>query len=884
MLRFRSSIQQKIMLLLLILSIPPLLLVGWMGLTGLSRARATAVEEGTTALQSQAESTLALRAREKAHLYDVSLAGIQQQVESVAAYAAGIYAGLQPAPDATRIWITPAPSPELRATYARQVAYVQRLIPLLHATVGHNPLVSIGYISMEQGGVSAFDKDAAIDTLMAIKPFDPRVRPWYVQARAAKRTIWTDAYVDVTTGSLATTCATPLYDRQGSLIGVVAFDLRLNTIQQDLLTVDIDQDGYVFMLNTAGDVIVRPDMTEASAHWGDFFRTESLLNSPSEQLRVLAQHMRDRQTGVEMIRDIGQPTYIAYAPIPTAGWSVGIVILADDIIQPALATGQRIAESQDRLRNQVVSLLGLIAAIIVVGSLLLSHSFTRPIRALQQGVQAVADGHLDQRLPRAGRDEIGQLVDVFNRMTDALQEKVDELESNARQLAMLNTVSNELKGILDLPQLLRAIPDAVCGRFGFDRAALYLVDGDWMRVVGASFGPDNQQEADHFIELANADPLRIDGETVEADVVRSGKAVIVDDPWHHPQVDPRKPAASASRSYVQVPIIGRDDRVIGLLSADYHLHQRAIQLQDASQLLMFASMVGLTIQNVQLYTDLERQVARRTEELRAALDRAQLADRRKSDFLASISHELRTPLNAIIGFSTVLLDNIDGPLTSTQREDAQSINRNGRFLLHMINELLDLSRIEAGHLDLDLGPVDLRQIVSEVVDTVQALLRERGVGLNHTLPSDLPLILADADRVRQILLNLLSNAVKFTERGTITVSATILDQPGDHGATQPFVVVSVRDTGIGIPADRQRDIFEEFVQIHGHRSRRRGTGLGLAIAHRLVESHHGKIWVESAINEGSIFNFTLPIMVGRVKGGTPSLETSPFSPVGEPTL
>ena len=143
---------------------------------------------------------------------------------------------------------------------------------------------------------------------------------------------------------------------------------------------------------------------------------------------------------------------------------------------------------------------------------------------------------------------------------------------------------------------------------------------------------------------------------------------------------------------------------------------------------MFANMVGLTIQNVQLYTDLERQVARRTEELRAALDRAQLADRRKSDFLAGISHELRTPLNAIIGFSTVMLDEPRRPAGATQREDVQSINRNGRFLLHLINELLDLSRIEAGHLDLDLRPGGpARLIVGEVVETVQALLRERGV-------------------------------------------------------------------------------------------------------------------------------------------------------------
>ncbi len=860
MLRLRSSIQRKILLLLLGLSLPPLLLVGWLGLTGLSRARDTAVNEGISALRSQAESTLALRAREKAQLYDSALAGIAQQVEGIASYAEGIADGPQPAPGDARVWVAPAPSPELLARYAPQVAYAQRLIPVLQAMVGRDPLVSIGYVGLEQGGVIAFDKDAVIDKLLEIQPFDPRQRPWYIQAREADKTIWTDAYVDANTGALATTCATPIHDARGNLVGVIAFDLLLSTIQQDLLTVDIGQGGYAFMLNTVGDVVVRPDLSADNARWNEPFRTENLLDSPSEDLRALGRSMIARQIGIELMEYTGKPTYIAYAPVPTAGWSVGMVVPADAIIQPALNTGQRIGDSQDRLRSQLSLLLSLIATLLTVASLLISLSFTRPIRALQRGVRAVAGGQLDQRLPRAGQDEIGELVDAFNLMTGALQEKVAELEANARQLATLNLVSNELKSILDLQELLDAIPDAVCTRFGFDRTALYLVESEQLKVVGASFGAGNEPQAHYFMEVANANPLRIDGSTVEADVVRSGKAVIVDDPWNHPRVEPRKQAVSASHSYVQVPIVGRDDRVIGLLSADYHLTERSIQPQDASQLLMFANMVGLTIQNVQLYADLERQVARRTEELREALDRAQLADRRKTDFLTGISHELRTPLNAIIGFSTVLIDDMDGPLTPMQREDAQSINRNGRFLLHLINELLDLSRIEAGHLQLDMGRVDLRAVVGEVVDTVQALLREREVSMNHTLPLDLPPVHADADRVRQIMLNLLSNAVKFTERGTITVSATTLDELSESGQVLPYVVISVRDTGIGIPPERQGDIFEEFVQIHGRRSRQRGTGLGLAIVRRLVKAHNGRIWVESSTNEGSTFSFTLPIM------------------------
>src|SRR5262249_19911280 len=270
---------------------------------------------------------------------------------------------------------------------------------------------------------------------------------------------------------------------------------------------------------------------------------------------------------------------------------------------------------------------------------------------------------------------------------------------------------------------------------------------------------------------------------------------------------------------------GHEEKIIGLLSADYHYSKRAVNARDAAQLLMYASMVGLTIENTRLYSELERQVAERTTELRAALTRAQEADRLKGQFLASISHELRTPLNAIIGFSTVMLDELDGPLSAMQREDLKTINQNGRFLLHLINELLDLARIEAGKIELDIRTFDLGLLIGEVVDTVGGLLYQKPIVLRAALPASLPQARADAEKVRQILLNLLSNAVKFTEKGTITISAQCVIM-SDEAAVEravgeaaqleasngsaksvvardgrrvtPYLAVSVRDTGIGI--------------------------------------------------------------------------------------
>jgi two-component system sensor histidine kinase/response regulator len=317
--------------------------------------------------------------------------------------------------------------------------------------------------------------------------------------------------------------------------------------------------------------------------------------------------------------------------------------------------------------------------------------------------------------------------------------------------------------------------------------------------------------------------------------------------------------------YAQVPIFGQEGEVIGLIMADYQAGLQSVPLRDASHLLMFATMVGLTISNAQMYGYLERKVAQRTEELQAALERARQADRRKSEFLASISHELRTPLNAIIGFSTVLLDELGGPLLPEQREDMESIYRNGCALLHLINGLLDLARIEAGHLDIDYAPLDLPALAREVLDTSQMLLRQKPLSLQSEVPDDLPVVYADAGHVRQILLNLLSNAIKFTEQGKIVLraypAANIAGTPVMavyDGQEAPFVAVSVRDTGIGIPPEHHARVFEEFGQVHGQRSRATGTGLGLAIVRRLVEVHGGSIVLESAPGLGSTFTFTLP--------------------------
>jgi signal transduction histidine kinase len=244
-------------------------------------------------------------------------------------------------------------------------------------------------------------------------------------------------------------------------------------------------------------------------------------------------------------------------------------------------------------------------------------------------------------------------------------------------------------------------------------------------------------------------------------------------------------------------------------------------------------------------------LARRGAELSEKTRQLEVANRHKSAFLAHMSHELRTPLNAIIGFSELLLTRMFGGLNDKQQEYVDDIRDSGQHLLSVINDILDLSKIEAGRMELELSRIDLPSVIDGAVTLVRERAQLHGIAVRTRFGDDVGELLGDERKVKQVLVNLLSNAVKFTPSGgSVEISAT-----RHNGSCE----IAVRDTGIGIAPEDQETIFEEFRQVGDDATRRsEGTGLGLSLARRLVELHGGRIWVTSALGHGSTFTFSLP--------------------------
>ena len=425
------------------------------------------------------------------------------------------------------------------------------------------------------------------------------------------------------------------------------------------------------------------------------------------------------------------------------------------------------------------------------------------------------------------------------RLFKELEARTGELTRSVDQLTALSEVGRAVSSTLDLGTVLTTIVSRAVQLSRLDGGVVFEYDG----------------AAEEFVNRAATETGGALAEARRATRIRKGdgmvgRTAITLEPAQVPDIavlgaydSPLRVnlIESGVRAILAVPMV-REDRLIGCLVVS---RNRPGDFPDEAVELLrtFATQSALAIQNARLFKEIED----KSRQLEAA-------SRHKSEFLANMSHELRTPLNAIIGFSEVLGERMFGALNEKQEEYLKDIHASGQHLLSLINDILDLSKIEAGRMELELTDFDLHATLDNALTLVRERAGRRGIALVLTVDERLAQVRADERKVRQVVLNLLSNAIKFTpEGGGIDVRAVPVDG---------MVEISVRDTGVGIAPEDQEAIFEEFRQVGTAAKKVEGTGLGLALSRKFVDLHGGRIWVTSQVGTGSAFTFTIPMRVG----------------------
>jgi signal transduction histidine kinase len=413
---------------------------------------------------------------------------------------------------------------------------------------------------------------------------------------------------------------------------------------------------------------------------------------------------------------------------------------------------------------------------------------------------------------------------------------LEQTRKRAQELQTVAQVSTAASTILDPKELLQAVVDLTKSSFSLYHAQAYLRDEFGLDlVITAGSGETGRTLSQNRVAI------KFDSNAAVARAARDRQVVILNDTLNDPDFTAH-PLLPEVHSEMAIPMtVG--DRLLGVFNVQASTANR-FSREDARIYTTLASQVAVALQNAELYA-----------EQAATVERLRELDHLKSAFLANMSHELRTPLNSILGFAEVLLLGLDGPLNDTMNNDVRLIEKNGKHLLSLINDVLDMAKIEAGKMNLAFEKFILRELLEETLDITGSLAREKALHLviNPDSQDHFELV-ADRVRIRQVMINVVANAVKFTEKGGITINAVQLPE-------LQKIRITVKDTGMGIPVDKLDLIFDSFSQVDTTTTRKAGgTGLGLPISRRLVEMHGGNLWAESTgvPGEGSTFIVELP--------------------------
>jgi signal transduction histidine kinase len=625
------------------------------------------------------------------------------------------------------------------------------------------------------------------------------------------------------------TIAVPIERFAGDVIGVLQAEVNLKYIGDVVSSIAIGKAGYAYAVSRSGELIAHPDISlvlqrrnvqPLAAVRAAF--TRAIPGMPAEDALV-APNIQ------------GKDVLSSFALIPGYDWAVIVDLPVAEAYEALYAS---------ILRTSILFLIGLGMALFA--SYFLARRVVQPIRILREGVDRIGTGDLGYRLNLKTGDEIEVLADEFNRMTSQLQESYvnleQKVEDRTRELTESleqQTATSEILGVIaSSPTDIKPVLDAVAGSAAqlcnATDAQIWLVEGDKVQRAaahGSIFTPNLDEGRVISRSVAGCRAV-LDRDIVHIpDISAPDAQTEFPDSWALAQ-------KSGVRTILATPL-RREGTPIGFLLIR-RTEVRPFSEKQIALLKTFADQAVIAIENVRLFQEIQEKNAQ-----------LEAANRHKSQFLANVSHELRTPLNSIIGFTRIVLRRTEGKIESLQKENLQKVLISSDHLLNLINELLDLAKIEAGRMEAFSETFKLDDIIRVATTTVEPLLRNGNVKLVTEVAPDIPPMKTDRDKLKQCVLNLLSNAVKFTEKGEIKVAAW-----RDNG----WLKLTVSDTGIGMNQEALRYIFEEFRQADMSSTRRYGgTGLGLAIVKKFINLMGGEIVVESEEGKGSKFTITMPM-------------------------
>ncbi len=495
------------------------------------------------------------------------------------------------------------------------------------------------------------------------------------------------------------------------------------------------------------------------------------------------------------------------------------------------------APIQSLLRTVFLSGSLLVGFTCILG-FMVSGKLVKPLLLLQEGAEHIRKGELGHRLRIQTNDEIEALADKFNEMAEKLSESYATLEhkvtARTRELQALNQIATTVNQSLEVQGLLDSTLEKVIEVTSFESGCIELFDAKEDKLILKSNRGFTPGLLDLFLKTAESRNL-------SKEVVETHAPAILEDAQ---DLNAGNPLTTAGyQTFIAVPVQSKN-KVVGTFTLASRI-PRSFTAQDSQLLSSIGNQLGTALENANLYQKEQETVEKLME-----------MDRIKSEFLSNISHELRTPLTSIIGFSEILLDKLAGDLSSEQESFIKNMNTSGQYLLEIINNLLDLSKIKAGKMEIHSQRFSLRELLNTIQQTIIPLTYKKGLLFEVVIDDDIDMIHSDEGKMKQILLNLLGNAVKFTSaKGEITLH--VMERKFGES---PGIEISVRDTGIGIPENALKKIFDEFQQIDGSYTRDYpGTGLGLAITKRFVEILKGEISVDSQAGIGTTFKVVIPL-------------------------